>query len=49
MGWGTTFRDLTMPIFEVPKIVFWGGGPLIFGDIFLTVPAVRFFLTVLSH
>ena len=21
-GWGTTFRDLTMPIFEVPKSIF---------------------------
>ena len=99
MGWETTFRDLTMPMFQVPKIEFPGGGPLFetlrcqlfkarksffwvgyhfsrpydanFGSpkidfwvgdqfsrpddanfrrhVFLTVPAVRCFLTVLSH
>ena len=28
LGWGTTFRDLTMPVFEVPKIDVLGGGPV---------------------
>ena len=28
LGWGATFRDLTMPIFEGPKIDFLGGGRL---------------------